>query len=768
MLAASQNQEADALYRTVIESYPEYSELFSRDFYVNMDLETGSRHILARYDTLDENEQRYIEQYIKTNLTNPGTLVQYPHLSQEHKLKQEASLILAAWEELESDTGAGTAFREMQSRVGRHSPFVYWRLFLQALAAYYESRNDESRAILAKIDPASALRQGVRVLSDLLSGKIPDSPAGKSLTALVAGASLADELRELDAAFKKKRYSELETQVYQVLKGLSQAGKYGLRCQIGALYIYKLHVVNILPPIKIYKLADKIKMFAMAMYWTNDDEEEIWTDYLHEYKTGLSQLERALIYKRLGDLSLADRLPELDEMLGFFNPKNLLHEGTKASITKAEEFWEKSLAACPLEETYEQWYNEVVKIRNKQQAERILEKWHTDFPETDKPLLLLVKSLRERQVFKKAISYFMRLEQMARGNPAVENLRNYLFVDDCINYISKGKYQKAEEQLDQIREERDRFIAVLNIALRWVICKLATDKPEPVCLAGLEKQLADFNQPLTIFHIVRRIRQKVPAVKFFFPPVIVEQWQNPDVYVNNVYTLIHLKDPVWEIWYHPFDLPRDENYFYKSTVATEVLRQCLEFFMHEQNRPSNTYIRNSVWQLTANGLKRKDKHLFSFLIYRAVLLDYIWENSTEISSRYDAHLNARVMDCLGAAYKITEAQDKANDRERVKLVIDQLDEDLEDVKQAARKITDKKLDEIIGTESSVFDETTFKAQIQSKITKKKKPAVTKPAVKKPVAKPVEKQKKAGKKNAKNNTDKNNKKEIDEFDQLDLF
>jgi hypothetical protein len=180
--------------------------------------------------------------------------------------------------------------------------------------------------------------------------------------------------------------------------------------------------------------------------------------------------------------------------------------------------------------------------------------------------------------------------------------------------------------------------------------------------------------------------------------------------------------------------------------------------MHGKTRIESSYIRDAAWQLTANGLARRDKHLLIFLLYRAVLLDYVLFQPRSLSARLERSLEARLSACLAAAWWQSEISGNPADRERIKLMIERLNEDSDDVRNAARKITAAKLEAIVELESQTCNEDELYRDANAEVKNKK----TAPAEKKKSGKGKVKNKIAEKEPEKEPEDDDN------FGQLELF
>ena len=719
LLDSGLNKEAGSVYDALVQSHPEYRDFFSAGLLIRKDLETNSAHILPLYETVPE-KAGPIDEYIRTRLTRISELAGYAHLPGERGLRKEAELILLAWEEVESTDQNRDAYEDMLKLVGRHSPLVNWRLFIQGLSAFYDGRDMEAKEILERVSRDSPLIDLAAALVDMVETKEPRSPVGRQVAARIGKPSLYDELEAIDDLIAGKKYKKVGERISDLLLQPIWKHKSGLQTAIAAGVLYIYADLEIPAPERLYKLPDRhfpLLQAELAMGldgYADLDSCAEWEKVLELYGEKLTPLEKALINNRLAELALkADPSEAFDYMriLNFFKSRADIRREKEERLMEASEYLQESADLYPLQETFSLWYEKTVESRSARHAEKILESWHAAFPEHVEPLVKLVNSYRERKVYKKAIKAFSALDEVARGNPEVEAVRGYLYSDDVISYMRKGKPAKAEEQLALITAGRDVFCSALAATLKWVNGHMKGGNFNP---AGCESELLALAQPLSVYHVLQRLREMgldgLPSI----PRGIEQQWQDPDVYVNNMNYLAQVSDPAWEIRVAHFALPDPtRDCFYRAKADSSILRRLMVLFTRHDPDFDSPETRDMLWQLSANGIMRNDSNLFFFLAFRGALIDSFACEQIALPEYLDEWLTDRVDRCFGTAYWLAEKRGSLNDAAHVEALAEKTVLE-NDVKEMAALATEEKKERLVESEGAIYGEKSLKDELTRK------------------------------------------------------
>jgi len=710
LLESGLKKEADSVFVALSQSHPEYRDYFSTDLLIRKDLETNSAHILPLYETVPE-KARLIDDYIKTRLTQISDLAGYTHLPGERGLRKEAELILLAWEEVESTDQNRDVYKGMLKTVGRHSPLVNWRLFIQGLNAFYDGKDMEAKEIFERISRDSPIIDLAAALVEMIEGKEPCSHVGRQVAVKISKPSLYDELEEIDDLIAGKKYKKAEKRISDLLFQPIWKQKSGLQREIAGSILSKYLDLEILIPERFDSLPDRHFPLLQAEFAMGLDSCEQWDRVLYLYDDDLTPLEKALINNRLAELALkTNPFDELSfaNIFNFFRSQAGIEQEKEERLMEASEYLQESADLYPLRETFSLWYEKTFEIRGARHAEKILESWHAAFPEDAEPLVKLVNSYRERKVYRKAIKAFRTLDGIAAGNPEVEAIRIYLYSDDAISYMCKGKPAKAEEQLAFITAGRDVFCSALAATLMWVNGQMKGGNFNP---AKHESELLALEQPLSVYHVLQRLREirldGLPSI----PQDIKQQWQDPDVYVNNLHILAQVSDPVWEIHETYFTLPDYcHNCFYRAKADSSILRRLMELFIKRDDDFDFPEIPDILWQLSANGIKRNDSNLFFFLAYRGALIDSFMSEEVPLPKYIAQLLTDRGDECFGTAYWLAEKRGSLNDAAWVESLAEETVLE-NDVKELAALATEEKKQRLVEIEGAAYGKKSLKDEV---------------------------------------------------------
>jgi hypothetical protein len=639
-------------YRSRLEGFPGWQDLFSMQTLLRLDLEADGGALIGRYGT-DPRVTRCIDEHIRERLADPRPLARHSGLPPEHPLKREAGLILEAFVEMEQE-GPGERYEVMLREVGRRSPFVNWRLFVQALVAFYGQRDDDLAGALGRIPEQSAVRPMADVLADLAAGRPARTPVARKVERTAAGPDLRTALAEIDDLIAARRWTAYREAVTGVLKDRWLSDHPGLRIELGALCLF--HYIEGGGPLRDdwpgLRTPNINEIVLRALSWAGNDDPEQWKILLEARRRQLSPLDQALICDRIAGSLIAQSAAVYPDFPMYRPGRSEL----RAAYRDAETYWKRSVYLAPRQEFYRNW-SRAARNASATQAEKVHARWHDDFPEAEEPLLELVAACRRRRVLDKANRYFQRLAAFAAGRPAVEAVRHFLALDRAARHVLKGDAARAETELASIPEDAPLPAPVLTRLLRW---RLAPNDQRRI------DDLTRLNRPLHLLllnPLIDGMSGKKGGSSPPLPAAVLDNLDQPDLLVGEYQRLSRCEDLSWRIrpGFHPLPMALLRA-FETAAVPTDILRQCLEFIagmaFDELLYPG---CREMLWPLTANGIRRRDAGLPVFLAYRALLLDQPPPRpmSRIFGTRWIRNQERRVRQCLRAARQL--ADDTGND-----------------------------------------------------------------------------------------------------------
>ena len=222
MLDSMQLKEARVLYADIVKKYSDSADLFSMEFLVKMDMKSDSAVVLLKYGH-DDKVTSAVNQYIINELKDIRILLKNTSLPDRMSLKAEAGLIVAAWEEVEDASGKRTSYELMLKKINRRSPFIYWRLFVQALNMFYEFEDDKARKILLRIPNECSVSKMAVTLTMLIDNKPVITEKGKNIACRLEGKNLYSEIAGIDRMIDAGKWSAAD----KSLEAIISANAYG-------------------------------------------------------------------------------------------------------------------------------------------------------------------------------------------------------------------------------------------------------------------------------------------------------------------------------------------------------------------------------------------------------------------------------------------------------------------------------------------------------------------------------------------------------------
>lgn len=235
MHAAAQHKDAAGLLQMLSEQQPEAAALLSRRPALLLELEGGAGPLLVRYGQ-DVALTEEIDAWVRTECRDPRPLARHPGLAETHPLKAGARALLKAWEEVDCGRVA-EAYARLPEAIGRRSPFIDWRLFVQALKAAAAGCDREACACLAHIAATSAVRPLAEILGRTLADEPPRTVRESALRARIVAPSLRGALEETDRHLAAGRLTEAQQRFDELLFQPIWSGQQQLLGELSARFM---------------------------------------------------------------------------------------------------------------------------------------------------------------------------------------------------------------------------------------------------------------------------------------------------------------------------------------------------------------------------------------------------------------------------------------------------------------------------------------------------------------------------------------------------
>lgn len=624
MHAAAQHKDAAGLLQMLSEQQPEVASLLSRRPALLLELEGGAGSVLARYGQ-DAALTEEVDAWVRTECRDPRPLARHPGLAETHPLKAGALALLKAWEEVDCGRVA-EAYARLPEAIGRRSPFIAWRLFVQALKAAAAGSDSEARACLARIAEDSAVRPLADMLGRILADEPPQTVRERALRARIVAPSLRGALKETDRLLAAGRLTEALQSFEELLSRPIWSGRTQLLGELSARFMTAANRLIDARAVsfdafqqaqdllsRYHRMPQFAQSFVRCMYWINADTAEDWEKLMEASQP--TPLLKALIFDRLAVIELrTDEKYEDVDVDDDTDEDKCVHD---EDYRRAVACWRKSAQCYPLRETYVHWHDEA--RRGRADVEEALEAWSRAFPEDEAPLLELTALYRAKRTPQKALAQFKRLESVASGRPEVEALRPLLRLDSAAGRLARGMVDAAEKDLDGVGPDAPEFVRVVRATLSW-ICAL---RRGGASAAAQREEWA--GHPLWAFQTVtlleRHWRMDVAAETAEVQKLMEAQSRDePARLVADYARLVRLPDAVWSAnrWF-PCGPPVETALRCRAAEAA-ALWEITERFCAVQELTLLS-VRAMCWCLTGNGLARRDMRTPEYLACRALLYD---------------------------------------------------------------------------------------------------------------------------------------------------
>ncbi len=654
--AISENKKEYALkiYSSIIDLFPEIEAAFSISLKINIEIHSEHCFLLSKYET-DVLVRENIDDFIINELNDIRIIADKKFQDNNSTLKIESNIILDAWKEVEDNSVvSNSAYEMMLKNISRKSPLRYWRLFVQALKAFYNNENAAALKCISKIVGNSPVYKIAAVLKNLIDNT--DNELTKHLKRKIFEHGIREELSIIDDEFEKGFYISAALRMSRIIKSkFFNKRSVLLRNLLAAFFINmpeefseEKEIITILSS----NNAVVVHGLLLIEYYCGRDDAEDWEEILEEYPRLYSDIEKALILSRIAVIKLEEMEDEEDFFLpAFLRPRQRYTKEEKKYeyLNKAKPLWERSIKLYPLKETFEVWGKFAQKVETTAKYEKILEDWHELFPEDESVLLQLVSSCRERKVYTKAEKYCSKLRNLIPGHPKLKLLDECLVLETAIHHFKNERYSKCFDLVNETREMPEKFLSVLRIML-LLIAKKKIDKNVQVKEEQNSLQLIE--SPFLIYYITNILADKfncdcgnyVNSFNF-----IKRQLKNSDICIKSLYDCLCIQDSVWNSKHYIPVFIKNGN-LRNPTLSSGFLYDFVLKIIEKFGAMVFFLVDAFLWDITGEVLNRNDRFAAHFLFLRAYIIIENYHYTKHSLS--EQNFNRRVGDVISAAISI--------------------------------------------------------------------------------------------------------------------
>jgi len=588
------------MLNAVLVKAPGIRELMHPEYIALMHWNDAAPSYFQNYESIPAVKEQ-LDAYVRRLLPDPRELSAHKHLQNNHSLKRTADLITKVWIELERGDSSG--LEALNSTVGRHSPFVAWRLLLNGLNCFYAGDSKSAEENLVRIESDSPLSRLAYELIGLIRNKAhADSDIQRRIKRATNGGTLSAAVAALETNLEKNlsdhRRQEL---LYAVFTDELREKRPVLYYNLGvALHL----MVGVLPNREAWfkalsRLKDQFRMIILTRHVEHMESICDWL-YLSDQECFTKQ-ERALIYDWLATLVSLRLHPPGRKPAYITIPK----ERASELYREMENYWEKSISLFPLVQSYSKWHQMSESFLTAAQSDKILERWHNDFPHDENVLFKLLESARKRKVYTRAASHLKRLTELAPNHPGLVRSRELLQLEQVLSSLGKGHDAKARALTGQLEPSLEIFISGFQNFVK-IVCRIPG---------------AASRYPLLEEYFCRRAMDNKFALPSGTP--FTFRWEELDAeeFFTEFESIFTISDPVWgnarltAVHYPKNGLKHLER------ISSERLWNFCRLFPDRADQFRYGYgILDFLWKLTSEGLSRQDNWTGAFLLLRAFLL----------------------------------------------------------------------------------------------------------------------------------------------------
>ena len=606
----------------------------------------------AAYET-DAAVREQLDAYVLHLLRDPAELTENKDISDQHPLKQNARLIMATWEKIE----AGKAdLDELNRSIGRRSPFVAWRLFLNALNAWYDGQKDLALDNLRRIPDDAALRSLATDLHIVINNETTTLTADKIIAA-TKNNTLKKNLQDIENIIlndgAKARAQSLMGQTFT--PELRQNSPVLYR-NLLALLIHQIaqHAYDQFKWSDLFPASEEHdRAYAITEIQRHVIAEDNWRSLLDKY--AFTPQEKALIYDLLASGNSLRLQPESDFIGWQYAPRITKTQARKIYDHMAQ-LWENSVASYPLREAFQKWHTIAETILPPAQSDNILERWLKAFPDDEAAARKLLKSARKRHVYTKASSLLQRLQERFPQDPELNTDAAFLELEKALAAISKRDHTKARAILGDKPPAPGIFFAACHRTLRNA-CGDQQAPAYPVIDAFIHKRLADN-------------KFRLPADNQTPPEVM-----SATDFFAETDAIFAVADPVWGNAGLP-ELHLPQSLTGLDAIPCEKLWDfCTPFLENDHLYAYGSRQAKFLWNLTQHALNRRDpRWTGAFLLPRVLVMHQASCRLNHFGNAAAYHKRQKkVIDLLALASKCLLDADNVAPQKFIHDFLDQLD-----------------------------------------------------------------------------------------------
>lgn len=576
MLADGHGREAADMIDAVLAGHREWASHLDPQLPVLLDLHRPKPSILPKYGQGDATIDEQIAAALRAKLTDPRLLADLAGLAPEHPLRSEAALLMAAWQAVESNPGE--PLPDGLRSIPRRSPLAPWRLFVQALHAYYTLDQENLTANLERIPADSAVRPLAEALLCLDRNEAPALPSGADILEQTRGPSLSGQLERIDQEIRRGNRPRAIALTNEVGDSLRKQGRDALAADIEAYTILELKQGdNYIARFDegTYTNQERLRRVLPRLVVVLYPNDWRFLEVLLADIKPFQPIERALLWRKIATIRAEDEI-RYGEADGQPLPKDFLAG------------FQRSADIFPLPETFRLWHSAELCLGLPSKA---LAAWAKHFPDDPELGQERIQHMRRHGDHEAALTTLAELVQRTGSTPHLTELRGYIQLEAATAAFMREEPAKTQAIAAEI-EPATPLLAMGKAVADWMVAKGNKARRET------GERMAALGLPLLAYHVARQFDPELTFPKL--PSAIRRGIQGKELFPSIVY-LSRIEDPEWKLYELPSHCWLYENYQF-TKEPPDVLLDTMSALAELDHRAHYQDIAFLAW----NGLKRPD------------------------------------------------------------------------------------------------------------------------------------------------------------------
>ncbi len=552
MLTDGLHKEALELYDEVVKDLPAWDESKFGVDRLEIALKLGLDEGWSDYGT-DTAKTGSMDDIVLTRLKDPRLLAEHSLLADQHPLKHQAQQVLQAWALI--DAGRSNDALAKLSDIGRRSPFRGWRIFLQALMAYYEHDDAQVTSLSTRIPENAAVVPLLQILPHLCAEQSANTNIPEAIRKCAMGSDLKGQLAVLEDTMRNGSHSRVRAHLDPFLQKLLDNGQVQFACEIADCLLDDIEDVSLaMEPYMTFTMlrqADRmgdhdIRRSALeAVFGTLELKAEFG-----DGRGALDDLERAVLLTEIAQEWLTiHKHSDSDD----YEECGICPQWEPAEYDYAEDMCPacrinigrhictEALRSHPLERTYEIAIEFIEHDPKLKGATRLMRAWRKDFPESVEALKRGLHIYQKLDLWPEAEAIMAELEKCRGASTALVAGRFDIAVKRALALCKSGKNVLDEvKDILQTCSADETWKQALVDTIKWKACGKSRK-----LRAEYGNILGEHELPILIWHFCRHIYSNFNENRL--PAAVACQLESVDATLSSLELLANISHPEWQL-----------------------------------------------------------------------------------------------------------------------------------------------------------------------------------------------------------------------------